>query len=532
MGDHFVALDPRSDPSEITRVPLAPRPATLDGLRIALVQTMPPGSGLEPIIEALAADLAERHPSVRSTHVMRRNFMMTDLAEIAEVAEGFDGAVLVAGPAATMVHLAIVFADGLEQRGCPTALIHFDALTPSVDHSLGTVGASLRTFAIPNPPRTDDVTLAAVRPVIDSLTVATTDAETRTGVRPPPTRPRVATSGSLAEVNDYFHAQGWTDGLPVIPPTEEAVAAMLAGTSRRPDEIVTETFRPEGRRVTVEMVAITAVMAGATPAALPVILAAASVYGDLQFESMTRSVNSFAFAHLVSGPIAAEVGMTGGMGALGPGNRANVSVGRAIALLQRTVGGARTGVNTTPTQGSAMALSMAFAEHESASPWAPFHVDHGFRADQSVVSVFLGGHAHHGNFYYEDLDSVAQALATFELPQAGALVMLSEKRAHLLAEDGWTKQAIIDRLHERATVRLGTFRASGFFPMMRGMIEGRGPSSAPAWPLDYLTCPDDDDVPGFPPGAIKVIVLGSDVSSLVQAWKLQHHRSVTIDDWR
>jgi hypothetical protein len=91
---------------------------------------------------------------------------------------------------------------------------------------------------------------------------------------------------------------------------------------------------------------------------------------------------------------------------------------------------------------------------------------------------------------------------------------------------------VAEYLHERATIRLGTFRASGFFPMMSNDIRGLGPSTAPTWPADYLTRPNDDIVPAYPPGGIRVAVVGSDVSSTMQAWKLQLHRSVSIDDWR
>ncbi|HEY7626918.1 MAG TPA: hypothetical protein VH761_07615, partial [Ilumatobacteraceae bacterium] len=309
-------------------------------------------------------------------------------------------------------------------------------------------------------------------------------------------------------------------------------AAMLRGTSRAPDTVVTETFRPEGRRVTVEMVAINAVMAGARPDYLPVILATASVFGDIQFESMTRSVNSFAFAQLVNGPISREIGMVGGLNALGPGHRANATIGRTLNLMLRTLGGAQLGINATPAQGSAVSWAFAFAENEAGSPWQPFHVDLGYAASDSVVSILLGGWAHNGNYYYGDLDRVASTLQDFEIPQTGALVMLSEKRAHHLAADGYTKRAVVDHLHDRATIRLGNFRASGFFPMMRNDILGLGPSTAPSWPADYLTRPDDDIVPAYPPGGIRVAVVGGDVSATMQAWKLQLHRTVSVDDWR
>jgi hypothetical protein len=528
----YEALDPCSDEPTIERVALAARPSGLAGLRICVVQTMPPGSGLEAIVEAFLENISRRYPTATATHFMRANFMMTDISEIDYVAANFDAAVLVSGPAATMVHLAVVFASELERRGVQAPLIHFEALAATAHHSITTVGAPVRAWPIGNPPRVDQATSDAINAVIDDLTRPPEPDELLTGPRAPSPRPRVAVRGTLAEVLDHFHAEGWTDGLPIVPPTEDNLAEMLKGTTHAPDEVVTESFRPEGRRVTVEMIAINAVMAGAKAEYLPVILASASVFGDIQFESMTRSVNSFAFAQLVSGPIAAEIGMTGALNALGPGNRANATIGRVLNLLFRTVGSARIGVNTTPTQGSAVAYALAFAENEAASPWDPFHVSLGYGAKESTVSILLGGWAHNGNFYYGTLDDVVTTLTSFEMPQTGAFVLMSEKRAHLLAEAGETKESIQSYLHQHSTMQLKDFRASGFFPMCRQQIEGKGPTTAKVWPADYLTRPDDDIVPAYPPDSIKVVVVGSDVSSTMQAWKLQLHRSVSVDAWR
>ena len=530
--DRYAALDPRSDEPTRQLIPLATRPETLEGKRICLVQTMPPGSGLEPIIDAAIQLIQRRFPTATTVHYRRVNFMMTDLDEVDHVANNFDVAILVSGPAATMVHLSVIFSSELEQRGVPAPLIHFEALTATARHSVTTVGAPVRLWPIGRPPSTDQAMRAAVCHVLDDLTRPTRPDEQHSGVATPTPRPRVAVTGNLHEVLDFFHAQGWTDGLPIVPPTEDNVAEMLTGTSRHRFEVVTETFRPEGRLVNVERVAINAVMAGAKPEFLPVILAAASVFGDIQFESMSRSVNSFAFGQLVSGPIAAEIGMTGALNALGPGNRANATIGRVLNLLLRAVGGTRIGVNATPTQGSAVSYALAFAENEAGSPWTPFHVDLGFRPDESTVSVLLGGWAHNGNYYYGDLDDVVRTLKDFEVPQTGAFLLLSEKRAHLLAAQGMTKEAIATFLHERATIRLGDFRSSGFFPMCRQQIEGKGPGTAPVWPRDYLTRPDDDIVPAYPPDTIKVVVVGGDVSSTMQVWKLQLHRTVSVDIWR
>ncbi len=528
----YEALDPCSDQPSVERIPLADRPARLDRLRVALIQTMPPGSGLEPVIDALSAEVVAASPTAIPTHYMRKNFMVTDLAEVDQLATDFDVAVAVAGPAGTMVHLAVVLAAELERRGVPCPVVHFETLRAAASHSVSTGGAPVRIWPVGNPPRTSESTSSAMRAVVSDLTTPVQPDEQLTGWRHPVPRDRIAMRGSLAEINHRFLAHGWSDGLPIVPPTQADVEAMLRGTSRTPDTVVTETFRPEGRRITVEMVAINAVMAGARPDYLPVILATASVFGDIQFESMTRSVNSFAFAQLVSGPISREIGMAGGLNALGPGHRANATIGRSLNLMLRTLGGAQLGVNATPAQGSAVSWAFAFAENEEGSPWQPFHVDLGYGVDDSVVSILLGGWAHNGNYYYGDLDDVASTLQDFEVPQTGALVMLSEKRAQHLADEGYSKQRVIDHLHERATIRVGRFRSSGFFPMMRNDILGLGPSTASSWPADYLTRPDDDVVPAYPPGGIRVAVVGGDVSSTIHAWKLQLHRSVSVDDWR
>ena len=532
MTAAYEALDPCSDEPSVERIALADRPPRLDDLRIALIQTMPPGSGLEPVIDALRDEIADACPTARTAHYMRKNFMTTDLVEIDQLAADFDVAVAVAGPAGTMVHLAVILAAEMERRGVPCPVVHFETLRAIAQHSVSTGGAPVRIWPIGNPPRANEDTAAAARAVVADLTNPAQADEQLTGWRHPAPRERIAARGSLAEIHDIFLANGWTDGLPIVPPTEADLEAMLRGTSRAADTVVSETFRPEGRRITVEMVAINAVMAGARPDYLPVILATASVFGDIQFESMTRSVNSFAFAQLVSGPISREIGMAGGLNALGPGNRANATIGRTLNLMLRTLGGARLGVNATPAQGSAVSWAFAFAENEAVSPWQPFHVDLGYEADDSVVSILLGGWAHNGNYYYGGLDDVASTLQDFEIPQTGALVMFTAKRAQHLATEGYTKHDVVEYLHERATIRLGKFRESGFFPMMRNDILGIGPSTAPTWPADYLTRPDDDVVPAYPPGGIRVAVVGGDVSSTMQAWKLQLHRSVSVDDWR
>jgi len=177
-----------------------------------------------------------------------------------------------------------------------------------------------------------------------------------------------------------------------VLPTDERVEAMLAGTSRDRDEVV-GTMRPthtrEAWEFTVEKVAVNAVMAGARPEYFPVILALAAS-GVSARGSSTASMNNMV---VVNGPIREEIGMNSGLGAMGPYNHANATIGRAYGLLSQNLqGGSEPGLSYMGSQGNNLAYnSICFAENEEASPWDGFHVDHGFAATDSTVSVFRGG---------------------------------------------------------------------------------------------------------------------------------------------
>jgi hypothetical protein len=528
---YFAVRDPRSFYPEVDRMPLAPRLTTPETARFYLIQTMPPGSGLEPVIEATDAELRRRFPGAAIQRFMRVNFMTDDPAERAVLTTCADAAILFLGPAATMVHVGSLYAAALEQAGLPCALIVFEGFAPVIEHRRTVMAAPLRYAVSPNPPERGAL-LPVAAAAIDALTAPLTDAERHAGRQVAPARPHHAATGSLEQIQHHFHDQGWSDGLPIIPPTDAAVAAMLRGSSRAPDAVVSETMRPEGLRTTVEMVAINAVMAGAAPGHLPVILAAASLFGGIQFESMTRSVNSFAFPQMINGPIAGELDIAGGMNALGPGNRANAVIGRAVGLVLRNCGAQRINVTASPIQGNAAAFAFVFAENEKDSPWEPFHVAEGFAASDNTISLFTGGWAHLGNFYYTGLAEAAAALKLFEQP-SGALLLLTPKRARSLAAQGLDRVAVRDRLWQGATGTLAEFRANGFFPLMKSMIQRpRGEHPGETWPAEYLTRPDEDIVPLFPRDAIKIAVVGSKAASLMQLWHVVHVRTAPIDPWR
>lgn len=524
----YEARSPRSEVPETTRVPLTSRPVTWSGARVVVIRTMPPGSGLEAVAEAVIDRFRLDHPDANVEDYQRRQFLADDPVERAEIAARADLAVVVSGPGATSVHLSMTYAAALERVGVPTVATVFASLERTAEHVCDLLAAPVRWVSTPVHVDGSDALDQVARRVIDAAERPLIPDEQLEGVRPARVVPRIAVRGTLREIDDHFLREGWGDGLPLVPPTAEAVEEMLAGTSRSPDEVVTASFRPEGLPATVEQVAINAVMAGARAVHLPAILATASMMGHQAFESQTRSVNSFAWAQLISGPYAQDAGMRGGLNALGPGARANAVIGRALHLMIRNLGHAEDGVTTSVTQGNPAGWAFAFTENSAQSPWEPFHVSEGFAPGESTSSLFTMGFAHDGTFYYGDLDAVARSLAALADLPAGALVLITAKRAQQLADAGMSKRDVESYLHERAVVRLGDLRSSGFWPAARSRIELGLPLALPS---EYLHLSDDDLVPLYPQGSIKVAVVGADVASLIQVWILALHGTVRIDDW-
>lgn len=225
---------------------------------------------------------------------------------------------------------------------------------------------------------------------IDALTVPLTAEEKYKGPAPEPDLKAHRFLGPDTEdrLHQLFKDNDWTDFLPIVLPTEERVAEMLKGTSRRPEEIIKVLDWPGGRReVTVERVAICAVMSGARPEHLPVILALAN---HVPFGNSTSSMANMI---LVNGPIRDEIGMNYGLNVMGPHNEANSVIGRSYTIMSKTIGGLRSGVTTFSSLGSTMQYNnVCIAENEAALPagWLPFHVQAGFKPNDSVLTVATG----------------------------------------------------------------------------------------------------------------------------------------------
>jgi hypothetical protein len=262
--------------------------------------------------------------------------------------------------------------------------------TTYVHHPVfGQSASDCRTFIKGNDPVTGK---PVVDEIIAGLTKPLTKEESGGGFIQRPI-PRLIGADTPDNLQRLFKENGWTDYLPIVLPTEEKVAEMLKGTRHKPDEVV-GAMRPspphEAWEFTVEKVAINAVMAGAKPEHLPVILAIAST-GET---SLFTSTNSWARMVVVNGPIRNEIKMNAGIGALGPFNEANAVIGRAWTLISKNLGnGGKPGVNYMGTQGNNLNYNnVCIPEKEESLPkgWKPLHVQKGFKPEESVVSVFAG----------------------------------------------------------------------------------------------------------------------------------------------
>jgi hypothetical protein len=274
----------------------------------------------------------------------------------------------------------------------------------------------------------------------------------------------------LLDFQAWLMERGWGDGLPAIPATPERVNAMLAGT-RRPAGDAVAVLSPRLGRATVGRVAVNAVLAGALPEHLPVILAAVEAVSQPAFnlQAVQTTTHPCSPLVIVNGPLALRLGINGGGNALGQGYRANAVIGRALRLVLQNVGGARPGREDRATQGHPGKYSYCVAENEAASPWEPLSVERGFAREISTVTVCGSEAPHnindHGSSTPEGiLTTVAGSVATVgsnNIYLGGEpLVILGPEHAATVAGGGWSKNDFKRALWERAQVPLATFDPS------------------------------------------------------------------------
>jgi hypothetical protein len=413
------------------------------------------------------------------------------------------------------------------------------ASLPFIFTQLPVIGMSPETldrFIAGNDPETGK---PVIEEIIDALTKPVSPRKPEAEIAPRETR-KIAVPQALLgpdtedNLQRLFYERGWTDGLPIILPTEERVKKMLTGTSASPDDVVGQSFQMDTRellRYTVSNIAVMAVMAGARPEYFPVILAIASTGQS----ALAPSTTAFSSMLLVNGPIRNEIGMNSGLGAFSPVNMANSVIGRAWTLMSICWGYAKPKKTLWSSQGSNLLYNnMCVAENEERSVWTPFHVDKGFKAEESVVSLFRGwamlstsGAAAHRSLTEE----LNVQLAAMPPERAAATIIIDPLVARNLKEnEGFkTKQDYCRFLSKNIKMPAGQYWKTDYIDMLLASQAYQGVEPYASW----KKLPDDALIaPFYIPENINIIVVGGETSPLFKTSNYGYAGSSSIDRWR
>ena len=433
------------------------------------------------------------------------------------------------------------------QYGVPTVSVHTDIFERAVRSVARVNGMPRVRYAfVPQPvmgksPQelrayVDGTDPISGRPVMQEVIEGLTrplDAEDLKKVRFERSTPRLVEPDTEENLHRLFLENNWTDKLPIILPTEERVAAMLACTSHKPDEVVGH-MRPTAFReyweYTVEKVAVNAVMAGARPEYFPVILALAAT-GSSARGSTTSSMAAMA---VVNGPVRHEIGMNWGIGAMAPYNHANATIGRAYGLLSQNLqGGSVPGLTYLGSQGNNyMYNSITFAENEERSPWEPFHVQHGFKPTDSTVSVFSGCRSTaftlglREKYWREHVRNLLRGMD----PHSPPTFVLDPITARQFIDRGGfdTKEKLIQWVYENATMPAGEYWD---YQLIQNYVYPRATFGEEPWATKLKAAPDEL-IPMFRPEDIHVVVVGGETNGYWRIMGSSYHKTVSVDEWR
>lgn len=282
------------------------------------------------------------------------------------------------------------------------------------------------------------------------------------------TADRLTLPNSCEQLFQEFYQKGWTDGLPILPPTEEAVQKMVAFTGRDPQEVIA-SIPPKWCQATIELISINAVMAGCLPEYMPVIITAIQAMTEEKFNLtfVQASTHPCCPLVIVNGPISKKLLINSGSGAFGSFYRSNGTIGRAIRLILLNIGGAIPGETDMATQGQPSQFSFCIAENEDKNPWTPLHVEKGFQSSDNTVTVVAAENPQnindHSSTTGADLlttiaGSVTSLAANNVLGQGGnPILALSPEHASTLAKDGISKDDIRSYLFDHARIPVSRF---------------------------------------------------------------------------
>lgn len=475
----YEVLSPRGDVDPIEQIALSERPTDLNNATIGLFSSF---KGHWPVIlDEVGRQIQARFPGAKLTRFQYTEDLNAYNQEAAEVsrdravrpqfeewAKAVDAVIVGHGDAGsctlylaynatfperlgkpTVLTLRQEFNDvarrGAELRGVPALrMANLDLWDLSMEPDLA------RFVADVIPERVS----AALDGIIAGLTSPLTEEE-RAVPSQEPNSPRLVMKGDLTQVNKYFYRRGWAYGMPIVPPTEAAVAEMLTGTDLAPEHVVA-TIPPMNGKATVEKIAVNAVMAGCLPTHLPVVIAAVEALVDPRFwvEAYTCSIASWAPFMVINGPIRNDLNLVTGRNVLTQYRKGSAAIAHAVGLMIMNIAGIKASREDMGIFGHEAHFGICIAENEEASPWEPLHVFYGLEAQDSAITLSWPN-SRVLLMFPEELPAILKSMCD-NIPafgfDPGCTTVMSPQLAQFLHAHGFSRKAVVDYLVEYARI--------------------------------------------------------------------------------
>ncbi len=476
----YSVLSPRGEVDSVKTIGINPRVKSLKGKTIGLYTTFK--GHWVVILDEIGKQLKEKYPDIKLTSFrypkdLNSHNQIAELAKDPEYLPEFKkwvsgvDTVIVANADAGSCTLYLSYNAVLPERlGKPTVLTvknEYIELAKSAAALRGVPELRLVELNIgdlSSEPSMDDFIKVIIPKtvseildkIIDALTRPLTERE-----KSPPTKveklPRIVCKGSLDEVNDFYYKKGWMYGMPVIPPTEEKVKEMLAGTDLPADYLVAKIPPMQGK-ATVEKIAVNAVMAGCQPTHMPILIAAVQAMVDprMWIEAYECSVASWEPLLIINGPIRDQLKIHYGSSFMSPYNRANTAIGHAIGLMIMNIAGIRATIEDQGIYGHEGHFGVCIAENEAASPWEPLSEYNGMKKGDNAVTLFFPNTRHFPNSVgtsSSDPGSLLRGICE-NVPlmgfDSGCAIILCPMTAKMLKNNGYSRKDVVDYIVEYA----------------------------------------------------------------------------------
>lgn len=472
----YQVLSPRGEVDPIEIIGLRPRVGDLNNKTIGLFTTFKEHWVL--ILDEIGHQLKNRFPDIKLTHFQYIKDLnsYTQVAEVAKDHEfrplfeewlrGVDIVITANGDAGSCALYLTYNTTLVERLGKPVVMMvnkEFVKISKSAAELRGV--PALRYVAWDIPDISNEVSIESyvkhtipkhVSDVLDDIISSMTaplNADEKSPKKADENYPGIVHKGDINSINDFFYNKGWAYGMPILPPTENAVNEMLTGTDLPADHIVAK-IPPMMGKATVEKIAVNAVMAGCRPTYMPVLIAAVEAMTDprMWIEAYTCSVASWAPLLIINGPIRHEINVNSGVTLMSPYYRANASIAHAVGLIIMNIAGIRAGIEDMGLLGHEGRFGICIAENEEDSPWEGLYEYYGFNKDDSAITVFWPNTRSIGMFGKNSGDilrGICDQVPAFGFDPGCAFIMCPET-AHLLHKDGYSRKALTSYIVEYA----------------------------------------------------------------------------------